>query len=115
VVEGWREITMHRDCKKALARISKLCRENIAAMRGAKAKGDGVTDMAREILTEIRIIRREHRRAKHTGCRWTEDENGNWFTACGEAHVFIEGGPVENGHRYCPYCGREIATKGSQE
>jgi hypothetical protein len=68
---------MNRDCKKALARIAKLCRENIAAfgqaydprwpqggqMKGAKSEGNGVTGMAIEILTEIRLIRREHRRS----------------------------------------------------
>ena len=72
---------MNRDCKKALARIAKLCRENVAAfgptydprtrswekhsapMKGAKSEGNGVADMAREILTEIRLIRREHRRS----------------------------------------------------
>lgn len=72
---------MTRDCKKALARIAKVCRENIAAfgptydphwgsetnpgppMKGAKAEANGVTDMAREILTEIRLLRRAHRRA----------------------------------------------------
>lgn len=71
---------MTRDCKKALARIAKVCRENIAAfgptydphwgratrpgppMKGAKAEANGVTDMAREILTEIRLIRRAQRR-----------------------------------------------------
>jgi hypothetical protein len=71
---------LHRDCKKALARIAKLCRENIAAfgptynpqwpqggqMKGAKSEGNGVTDMATEILTEIRLIRREHRRTNVT-------------------------------------------------
>ena len=72
---------MNRDCKKALARIAKLCRENIAAfgptydprwpripgpgpqMTGAKSEGNGVTDMAREMLAEIRMIRREHSRS----------------------------------------------------
>jgi hypothetical protein len=70
---------MNKETKKALARISKVCRENIAAfgptydphwrpwqkhsapMRGAKKEGNGVADMAREILTEIRMIRRDHR------------------------------------------------------
>jgi len=67
--------------KKALAQIAKLCRENIAAfgkaydprwrtysrmgpgppMRGAKSEGNGVTAMAKEILTEIKIIRRKIR------------------------------------------------------
>lgn len=73
---------MNRDCKIVLARIAKLCRENVAAfgksynprwrpwqlhsapMKGAKAEGRGVADMAREVLAEIRTIRREHRRAK---------------------------------------------------
>jgi hypothetical protein len=71
---------MTRDCKKALARIAKVCHENIAAfgptydphwgsatrpgppMKGAKAEANGVTDMAREILTEIRLLRRAQRR-----------------------------------------------------
>jgi hypothetical protein len=75
------EEKMTRDCKKALAQIAKVCRENIAAfgptydphwgsetnpgppMQGAKAEANGVTDMAREILTEIRLLRRAHRRA----------------------------------------------------
>jgi hypothetical protein len=74
---------VNRDCKKALARVAKLCRENIAAfgptydprsrpwqtnsapLKGAKSEGNGVTDMAREILTEIRLIRRENRRREH--------------------------------------------------
>ena len=68
---------MSPDCKKALARIAKLCRTNIAAfgpaydprsrpwqensapLKGAKAEGVGVADMAREVLTDIRLIRRE--------------------------------------------------------
>ncbi len=74
---------MNRDCKKTLARIAKLCRENVAAfgptydprwprprihgpgpqMQGAKSEGNGVADMAREVLAEIRLIRREHRRS----------------------------------------------------
>jgi len=61
--------------KTILARITRLCRENIRAfgktydprwpmggkMYGAKSEGDGVTSMAREILTEIKIIRRKMR------------------------------------------------------
>ena len=72
---------MTRDCKKVLARIAKLCRENIAAfgqtydpqwpqggqMKGAKSEGNGVTDMAREMLTEIRRMRREYRQKKGGG------------------------------------------------
>ena len=43
-----------------------------------------------------------------TPCAWTEDDEGNWETACDNLHVFFDGGPVENGYKWCPYCGREI-------
>ena len=70
------------ETKKALSRIAKICRDNIKAfgptykplsrpcnknsalMYGAKKEGDGVTDACREILTEIKLIRREDRRRK---------------------------------------------------
>ena len=31
-----------------------------------------------------------------------------WDTECGNAHVFFDEGPTENGYKYCPYCGREV-------
>ena len=73
---------MNRDCKKALARLAKICRDNIAAfgkgydprtrpwdknsapLRGAKSQGSGICQASDEILTEIRCIRLEHRRKK---------------------------------------------------
>lgn len=42
-----------------------------------------------------------------TRCRWTQDErHGHWTTACGHAFEFYDGGPLQNGFRFCPYCGR---------
>jgi hypothetical protein len=29
-------------------------------------------------------------------CRWTEDDEGNWDTDCGEKYVLITGTPREN-------------------
>jgi predicted RNA-binding Zn-ribbon protein involved in translation (DUF1610 family) len=43
-------------------------------------------------------------------CRWTWD-NEKWDTACGEAFTFIDGGPVENGMKFCPYCGKQLAVR----
>jgi hypothetical protein len=44
-------------------------------------------------------------------CEWTEDEDGNWDTACGECFVFEFGGPKENKARWCQYCGGKLETK----
>ena len=48
-------------------------------------------------------------------CTWTEDEGGNWWTACGEGHVFIDGGPAENKARFCQYCGKPVEVVSYQE
>lgn len=43
-------------------------------------------------------------------CKWQlEDEDqGLWSTKCGNDHVFISGGPLENQYLYCPYCGDRL-------
>ena len=44
-------------------------------------------------------------------CTWEEDDEGTWHTDCGQAFQFNAGGPLENGARYCMYCGQEIHAK----
>lgn len=49
------------------------------------------------------------RRKKPVGpvCVWSYDSDGTFYeTACGHAYQFTDGGPTENGQRYCGYCGR---------
>ena len=42
-------------------------------------------------------------------CQWKYDEwHDKWDTECGQGHQFMEGGPRENHHVYCPYCGKRI-------
>lgn len=42
-------------------------------------------------------------------CHWKEDSDGFCYeTGCGNAHVFIDGGPKENNYKYCPYCGGRL-------
>lgn len=41
-------------------------------------------------------------------CKWTEDDDGNWVTECGNMHEFTVGGPDENEYIYCPYCGKSM-------
>ena len=44
-------------------------------------------------------------------CTWTEDEDGNWFTDCDEAFCINNGTPVENGMKFCCYCGKKLREK----
>lgn len=43
-------------------------------------------------------------------CRWTEDSNGVFETACGEAFQCEADGPQENGFKFCVYCGGRLVT-----
>jgi hypothetical protein len=44
-------------------------------------------------------------------CGWEEDEMGGVFdTKCGNRFEFIDGGPEENGMKYCPYCGKVLVA-----
>jgi len=43
-------------------------------------------------------------------CSWepANDEDGWWLIACEGRFIYDDGGPVENGYKFCPYCGGEI-------
>ena len=43
-------------------------------------------------------------------CEWKADDDGTYWTGCDQAFVFNEGGPNENGMKFCPYCGAELVT-----
>ena len=43
-----------------------------------------------------------------TTCTWTEDDDGNFETTCGEMFVLITGTPYENSMRFCCYCGSPL-------
>ena len=45
-------------------------------------------------------------------CVWTKDEWADtWETGCGNAFVFNDEGPTENGFKFCPYCGKSVLVK----
>lgn len=42
-------------------------------------------------------------------CAWTYDHRDDlWNTACGECFVFEDGGPKDNSHKFCGYCGKPL-------
>jgi hypothetical protein len=43
-------------------------------------------------------------------CKWHIDGESFFVTECGHAFEFNEAGPVENGFRFCPYCGKQVES-----
>ncbi len=41
-------------------------------------------------------------------CRWSQNEDGYYDTACGQAFVMESGTPIDNGMHYCCYCGKRL-------
>lgn len=46
-------------------------------------------------------------------CAWEQEnddpeDTNNWHTNCGNDFILIEDGPLDNGMKYCCYCGKEI-------
>jgi hypothetical protein len=50
-----------------------------------------------------------------TNCRWKEDDDGVWETACQHAFVFSDGSPAQNGFEFCPYCGGKLVIQNEPE
>jgi len=48
-------------------------------------------------------------------CMWTENEDGQWATGCGQIHEFMLEGPAENEYNYCPFCGQLLKPVYFQE
>lgn len=42
-------------------------------------------------------------------CRWEEDADGIYRTACGQSWCFTDGTAAENRAKFCIYCGGSIA------
>lgn len=45
-------------------------------------------------------------------CEWKQDEDGVYFTGCGEGFYFADGTKIgETNFKYCPYCQKPIKIK----
>ena len=65
--------------------------------------GPGLTRTQKRLLAAL--LRSE---PKTTFCTWSEDDDGNWSSSCGNAWSMEAGTPQENGYAYCPNCGAQI-------
>lgn len=47
-------------------------------------------------------------------CQWTYDEHDyKWDSACGESWQFTDGGPEDNGVKFCQSCGKPVELPAS--
>ncbi len=48
---------------------------------------------------------------RDAACTWKldDEDNGIWESSCGEAWSFVDGGPKENGVRFCQGCGKSVS------
>jgi hypothetical protein len=68
----------------------------------------GDESLAWSVLERRRQLAIAHATRMTTPCTWTEDEDGNWWTGCGEGFVFTSDGPAANKMKWCCYCGHPI-------
>ena len=68
---------------------------------------DELRSSVRCSLTEARIMGYNESPGAAT-CDWGQDDDGNWGASCGSLHAFIDDGPSENNHKFCPYCGGRL-------
>ena len=69
-------------------------------------------------LTELReyICNLNHDAERAGKCTWGQysyagNDNGNWQTDCENEFCFIDGGPTDNGMKFCCYCGKRLVEK----
>ncbi len=76
-----------------------------------------LTDDASNWILDLRFPGGDKYRLKRTykqnECRWHSDGADCWETECDHNFYFTEGGPLENGFKFCPYCGHKIAREQS--
>ncbi|WP_380692100.1 hypothetical protein [Serratia marcescens] len=50
------------------------------------------------------------------GCKWNYDDiDSKWDSACGDAWMFSDGGPTENGVKFCQGCGKPVLLAAAPE
>lgn len=78
---------------------------NIAAPPGASIEYKTGHRDARHAAAEMAVSVADKRE-----CAWIDDKDGSWLTGCGEQFQFAEDESVENGFRFCPYCGGALVV-----
>lgn len=95
---------MHSACCEAADEIERLRDDRDS---WAQQASDRVADAVALVAAERERCRKLVEQCR--ACDWRVDDDGVWFTGCGHAWQFEDGGPAENGTKWCPYCGGRLA------
>ena len=100
------------DERTKLHAVNAIAHELAASL--CKLSTDEADKIARENVMQLVSIWRSKWDAalasqqKSVPCVWSEEYEGPWESACGHAFNIIEGGPAENGMKFCCFCGAPI-------
>ena len=101
----------------------------LARLEALQDKSGPYGKLIREAAAEVRAAQESRRAAleravkaeaawagepRHA-CEWCVDDDGVWYTGCGHAWQFEDGGPNENGTKWCPYCGGRLSEAPNAE
>ncbi len=89
--------------------------EGLRWLEIAQGKLDVVANKRAEMDNALATLDNTEDAGQRTpSCEWYDDGE-KWETECGEAFCFHDGGPVENGMKFCPYCGKPLGVKRNTE
>jgi hypothetical protein len=102
------------------ARLSELARGNGLVIREANGEPSNIIRFGPELAVSIALgAIADHLNSTNgvppsppSGCEWHKDDDGIWKSACGAvtAWCFDDGGPEENGCRFCLGCGKPLVV-----
>lgn len=85
-------------------------RQENARLKGEVLTARNLADLSIAIIDDLQ----QQLAAAQGVCEWTEDEEGNWSTACGGLRV-LDGAPSEHRMRFCSECGKPLAERRYQQ
>lgn len=72
-------------------------------------------DRGRSEAAEAHLPHNNDKPTPEPGCLWKHqveiDYHDYWSASCGEDFIFTDGGPIENGMKFCPYCGKPLKVE----
>ncbi len=99
-------------------RLAKHATNGWACYAKRKVEHDEIARLHREIDAAYALGARGVSAPERGTREWKIDDYGGdepWHTQCGNAYIFLDGGPLENGATFCCYCGKPLIEQRTSE